>query len=68
MKGELTIIFDEEEAEKVVTLLLGLDERLSFMEQQMETLLEKLAAFAFQTLPGTVARPALFQLLCLFPT
>jgi hypothetical protein len=41
VKGELTIIFDEEEAEKVVTLVLGLDERLSLMEQQMETLLEK---------------------------
>jgi len=41
VKGELTIIFDEEEAERIVTLLLGLDERLSFMEQQLETLLEK---------------------------
>ena len=41
MKGELTIIFDQEEAEQVVTLVLGLDERLSFMEQQIETLLEK---------------------------
>jgi hypothetical protein len=41
VKGELTIIFDEEEAQRVVTLLLGLDERLSVMEQQIETLLEK---------------------------
>jgi hypothetical protein len=41
VKGELTIIFDQEEAERVVTLVLGLDERLFCMEQQLETLLEK---------------------------
>jgi hypothetical protein len=45
VKGELTIIFDEEEAQRVVTLLLSLDERLSVMEQQIETLLEKVNGF-----------------------
>ena len=41
MRAQITLNFDEDEAEQVVTLVLGLDERLSFMEQQLETLLEK---------------------------
>ena len=41
MKTKLTLYFDEEQAQEVYELVLGLNERLDRMDQSLSTLLEK---------------------------
>ena len=41
MKTKLTLYFDEEQAQEVYDLVLGLNERLDRMDQSLSTLLEK---------------------------